>query len=130
MPVGSNLWIKSLKQFMRQTKLLNKEKARFIGQDHLGNQYFETDRPGHSFRPVQRFFQRSKSLNNFNDLIDAAHVPPAWDAWLRFRRDQPPTVEEVNEGEEYFNKQQAMAAQKKQQQEKDAKTPAIDDKAK
>lgn len=100
---------------MKQTGLSNRNAVKYIGQDHLGNIYFESDRPNHS-KQVKRFFQNAK-VESFSDIVKAAHVPPAWDAWLRFRRKEPPSDKEVREGEEYFAMQQALAAQKKSSDE-------------
>ena len=99
--------------FVRQTKSLNKEKITFVGQDHIGNKYFEAYRPNHS-RPVQRYFERTSGVKNFDDVVDAANVPPPWDTWLRFRRKDPPSEAELKESDDYFQYQQALAAKKRE----------------
>lgn len=116
-----NRWTRALKLFWNQRATIGKETVKLVGQDHQGNKYFEAIRPNNS-RPVQRYFERPK-VESFDDVVDAAHVPPSWDAWLRFRRQEPPSAEEVNESEEYYRMQQEMAAQRKAKEEdEDEKT--------
>lgn len=112
-----NRWSKAIKLIIKHKNAINKGKERFIGEDHLGNQYFEAEKPNHS-RPIQRYHVTKKSPENFDELIEAVHVPPAWDAWLRFRRSTPPSNQEVLEGEEYFRMQQEMASKKKSEQDR------------
>lgn len=91
----------------------NQKAPVFKGQDHLGNKYYEVEKPVH-WRPVHRYFE--KSVENPDEVapIDVANsVPPAWDAWLRFRRKDPPSDEEVEEAKLYYSYQQQLAAKKK-----------------
>lgn len=107
-----NRWAMAFNQFFRQTKSLTKNRSTFIGEDHLGNRYFETERPHHS-RPIQRHFEK-KSYDGITDIVDiGADVPPAWDAWLRFRRKEPPSDLEVKESEEYLRIMQAKSEENK-----------------
>lgn len=115
-PRSVNRWSKVFQAILKHAKSFNKEEVRLVGEDHLGNKYFEAQRPNH-IRPVQRFYNRSKKLENFDDIIDSVHVPPAWDAWLRFRKQEPPSELEVLESEEYFRMQQEMASSKKKEQQ-------------
>lgn len=101
-------WSKAISLMLKQKANFKLDKKRLVGRDHLGNEYYEEQRPNHS-RPLQRFHLKAKHPTNFDELIDACHVPPAWDAWLRFRRTEPPSEQEVLEGEEYFKIQQEMA---------------------
>ena len=104
---------------------VKKNRTRFVGQDCLGNKYFEEHRPNHH-RKYSRFFE-SPMIGDFSKhVVDVNDIPPAWQAWLRFRRQDPPTEEELKESEEYFNAQQALASQKQQSQEstsQDSKLP-------
>lgn len=106
-----NGWSRAIQQFFKQTSTLNKNKIRLVGEDHLGNKYFETERPNHS-RRFQRYFEK-KSYDGITDVADIVSVPPAWDAWLRFRRQNPPTESEVRESEEYYQTNQARSAENK-----------------
>lgn len=80
---------------IKQNKSFSKNKVTYIGKDHLGNKYFEAERPHHQTRRCQRYFER-ENLDYSIYAVDVAKVPPAWDAWLRFRRKDPPT-EDIQE---------------------------------
>lgn len=98
--------------FVKQAKSITKNRTKFIGEDHLGNRYFETERPNHS-RPIQRHFEK-KSYDGIKDIVDVgADVPPAWEAWLRFRRKEPPSELEVKESEEYYRAMRAKSEENK-----------------
>ncbi|XP_074602385.1 uncharacterized protein LOC141856042 [Brevipalpus obovatus] len=61
----------------------------FKGQDGYGNRYFESD----SLNPLgkkTRISQPPKEVDRLNILS------PEWEAWLRHRRDDPPSTEEVS----------------------------------
>lgn len=94
---------------------------KLIGQDHLGNKYYEVLKPGHQWRKKQRYFEAPGVDPTSYIVVDKAKVPPAWNAWLRFRRDDPPTVEEVQESEDYFVNQQNLAAEKKMNKQDESK---------
>jgi len=95
--------------------LRTKDKIKLIGADHMGNRYFEAERPNNP-RRFQRYFVNEKVKEM--DILDAARVPPAWDAWLRFRRQEPPSEDEVQESEEYFRNQQEMAKERASRERK------------
>lgn len=99
---------------LKQAK--SKETVKMVGKDHLGNKYFEANKPNH-WRPVQRYYDAPKPVESFDQIVEAVHVPPAWDAWLRFRRQEPPSEEEVMESEQYYQMQQEMASSKKKAEE-------------
>lgn len=123
--MSSSRWLNSIKQLLQSRGVISKNKKRFIGEDHLGNKYYEITKPNHPWRKHQRFFQTEGI--NYQDpsaVADKCDVPPAWDAWLRFRRSDPPTVEEINESEEYFKFQQSLDAEKKMS-EKNVKDDTI-----
>lgn len=107
-----NLFIQGLKEIFKSRRLEPQGKAVCVGKDHIGNKYFEAYVPN-SPRKRQRYFERAE-LGSATDIVDLAKTPPAWDAWLRFRRDEPPSDEEVAESEEYFNVQQSMSKVKEE----------------
>ncbi|XP_064606706.1 NADH dehydrogenase [ubiquinone] 1 alpha subcomplex assembly factor 2-like [Liolophura sinensis] len=68
-----------------------KQTVTLVGEDHLGNRYFlkEADpkrnlRGGRWVEPVN------------NDQFKPPEVPVEWEAWLRGRRDDPPTQQELD----------------------------------
>lgn len=105
--------IKAFKFLFSQSKKSAQEKIAYVGKDHLGNKYYEKYRPS-DWRVHRRYFEREK-LNEDEYFSDLSRVPPAWDAWLRYRRQQPPSPDEVAESENYFKVQQDLAARKKEE---------------
>lgn len=93
------------------------QQKKFIGEDFMGNKYYEYYNPN-SIRQHQRHFERPTVIESkqVQDILDNP-VPPAWDAWLRFRRTTAPTPEEVQEGINYFEMQQSRAAEIKAKDE-------------
>ncbi|GAB6032275.1 Mimitin, mitochondrial [Chamberlinius hualienensis] len=61
-----------------------------VGKDHLGTQYFEipADPQGGKRKPSRWFTPRDK-------LAFDQSMPPEWEAWLRGRRSDPPTQDEI-----------------------------------
>lgn len=61
--------------------------VRVIGEDYLGNFYYERDagptRVRRWYLPVEE-----------DDWTKP--IPPEWEAWLRYRRNNPPTYDEIN----------------------------------
>lgn len=115
MSYARNNWVKAIRAFLQQTKSFGKEKVRFVGEDGLGNKYFEEHRPNHQYRKVHRYFIKP-DLKDATNFADIANVPPLWDAWLRFRREQPPTPQEMKDNEDYFKFQQELAAKRRAEQ--------------
>ncbi|XP_064462901.1 NADH dehydrogenase [ubiquinone] 1 alpha subcomplex assembly factor 2-like [Ornithodoros turicata] len=61
-----------------------------IGNDYLGNKYFETPAdPSRGRRRPVRWFEPA-----IKEKFDQ-EVPVEWEAWLRYRRTSPPTEEEI-----------------------------------
>lgn len=61
----------------------------FKGKDYMDNKYYELPaRPEVGRRKPSRWFE-----SNNKDLMQ--EVPPEWESWLRNRRDDPPTEEEI-----------------------------------
>ncbi|XP_018327880.1 NADH dehydrogenase [ubiquinone] 1 alpha subcomplex assembly factor 2 [Agrilus planipennis] len=66
-----------------------KTSGNFKGIDYMGNNYYEIPAdPSIGKRQDKRWFVPQNS-ENFED------VPPEWDSWLRGRRKEPPTEEEI-----------------------------------
>ncbi|XP_003745833.1 NADH dehydrogenase [ubiquinone] 1 alpha subcomplex assembly factor 2 [Galendromus occidentalis] len=61
-----------------------------VGEDYLGNKYFE-------FQAGERSGRRSKrQVQPVSEEVDY-ELPFEWEAWLRGRRRDPPTAEEIQE---------------------------------
>ncbi|CAH2102220.1 unnamed protein product [Euphydryas editha] len=61
-----------------------------IGKDYIGNVYYEIPAdPSTGKRKPSRWYDPPKGLD-FQDPI-----PAEWEAWLRMRRKEPPTEEEI-----------------------------------
>ncbi|CAK1540230.1 unnamed protein product [Leptosia nina] len=61
-----------------------------IGKDYIGNEYYEIPAdPSRGKRKPSRWYDPPKGLD-FQDPI-----PSEWEAWLRMRRTEPPTEEEI-----------------------------------
>lgn len=69
-----------------------------VGKDHLGNRFFESPAdPARGIRLPKRWYVGASQDSWSNPL------PPEWEAWLRYRRDNLPSEEElmrnIHEGE-------------------------------
>ncbi|EUB64567.1 Ribosome-binding protein 1 (Ribosome receptor protein) [Echinococcus granulosus] len=83
---------------------LTEVEGRLVGTDAMGNRYFEAepDRdsevPHRAARP-KRFFlvpgQKSIEDSWVQLNTELPRLPSEWDAWLRYRRADPPTLEEI-----------------------------------
>ncbi|KAJ2948074.1 hypothetical protein O0L34_g9873 [Tuta absoluta] len=61
-----------------------------VGSDYIGNKYFEIPpNPSVGKRKAERWYDPPKGLD-FQDPI-----PAEWESWLRMRRTEPPTEEEI-----------------------------------
>ncbi|XP_045769759.1 NADH dehydrogenase [ubiquinone] 1 alpha subcomplex assembly factor 2 isoform X1 [Maniola jurtina] len=61
-----------------------------IGKDYIGNMYYEIPaNPSMGKRKASRWYDPPKGLD-FQDPI-----PAEWESWLRMRRVEPPTQEEI-----------------------------------
>jgi NADH dehydrogenase [ubiquinone] 1 alpha subcomplex assembly factor 2 len=63
-----------------------------IGKDHFGNEYFEIppDPSRGKRNPSRWFLPKGGENNNFD-----REVPTEWQAWLRGRRAEPPSPDEI-----------------------------------
>lgn len=65
-------------------------RGNFIGEDYFGNKYYEIPaNPSIGKRKPSRWFEPAKK-EAFDQELTAE-----WEAWLRFRREEPPTREEL-----------------------------------
>ncbi|XP_034948077.1 NADH-ubiquinone oxidoreductase assembly factor N7BML [Chelonus insularis] len=63
-----------------------KSKVRFVGEDYHGTKYYEDP---------ERLRNRGRSYEPADPENLHPEIPPEWEAWLRYRRANPPTPEEV-----------------------------------
>ncbi|XP_017886477.1 NADH dehydrogenase [ubiquinone] 1 alpha subcomplex assembly factor 2 [Ceratina calcarata] len=102
----------------------NNRKPKLIGEDYYGTKYYEMQnavntskqKPARYFEPVNK--------NDFEQ-----NVPAEWEAWLRFRRKEPPTVEEVeaNYKLQLLKKERAAQLEATYSEKKQLDVPAKDD---
>lgn len=66
-------------------------KPKLVGEDYNGTKYYEAmAKPDGPHRRPHRFFEPLEKEDHTQD------IPAVWEAWLRHRRKEAPTVEEVN----------------------------------
>ncbi|ODM86922.1 Mimitin, mitochondrial, partial [Orchesella cincta] len=76
----------NFRNFLRPRQI----RGNLIGKDNFGNQYFEIPAdPSIGKRKDARWFEPVVKDNFMQEM------PAEWEAWLRGRRKEPPTVEEV-----------------------------------
>ncbi|XP_002733657.1 NADH dehydrogenase [ubiquinone] 1 alpha subcomplex assembly factor 2-like [Saccoglossus kowalevskii] len=66
----------------------------FVGSDHLGNKYYEIQSRTTAFggqRKARRLVELSTKFHEY----EPDSIPIEWDSWIRRKRDNPPTMEEV-----------------------------------
>ncbi|XP_070563786.1 NADH dehydrogenase [ubiquinone] 1 alpha subcomplex assembly factor 2-like [Ptychodera flava] len=67
---------------------------KLVGTDHLGNKYYEVPERTTAFgghRRGRRFIESKFT----HDEYKPGMVPIEWEAWIRWKRKEPPTAEEV-----------------------------------
>ncbi|XP_044762995.1 NADH dehydrogenase [ubiquinone] 1 alpha subcomplex assembly factor 2 [Coccinella septempunctata] len=84
---GRRVWMIVLKNFIDSFKP-RQLRGTLKGTDYMGNKYFEIPKSSNKQRN-SRWFQPTEK-DNFTQ-----EVPAEWEAWLRGRRREPPTEEEV-----------------------------------
>jgi NADH dehydrogenase [ubiquinone] 1 alpha subcomplex assembly factor 2 len=67
----------------------NSSKTICVGTDHFGTKYFEHINSKSEYKRSRRYFVPIDKTNFEQDL------PCEWESWLRHRRADPPTNEEV-----------------------------------
>ncbi|CAD0194995.1 unnamed protein product [Chrysodeixis includens] len=84
-----NLWLIVFKNFINSFKP-RQIRGNHMGKDYIGNAYYEIPaNPREGKRKPTRWYNPAKGLD-FQDPI-----PSEWEAWLRMRRPEPPTEEEI-----------------------------------
>ncbi|XP_047447265.1 NADH dehydrogenase [ubiquinone] 1 alpha subcomplex assembly factor 2 isoform X1 [Mugil cephalus] len=84
--------------FLRRTFGIIRE---HVGTDHLGNKYyFVPEQKSWTGRPVRA--KRMVEVANITecDYVEGS-IPMEWDAWIRGRRKEPPSIEELLKNEAY-----------------------------
>lgn len=87
---GRGLVVEIFKNLFQSLSPKRYKKGNFIGTDYMGTKYFEIPAdPQGGLRRAYRSFEPSIS-EKFDQTL-----PPEWEAWLRGRRKEPPTEEEI-----------------------------------
>ncbi|KAF0761208.1 Uncharacterized protein FWK35_00011258 [Aphis craccivora] len=94
MPSERRLWKIVFENFLKSLQPKLKEKP--VGSDAQGNKYFELQADPQGGRRLPRRW--------FVPVNEETGVPtPEWSQWLRGRRDEPPTPEEIAHNEAISN---------------------------
>ncbi|XP_054843355.1 NADH dehydrogenase [ubiquinone] 1 alpha subcomplex assembly factor 2 isoform X2 [Eublepharis macularius] len=87
-----------------------------VGVDHLGNKYYRIPKhetwAGHIIQE-RRFVE---AVNIKEHEYEVGDIPTEWEAWIRKRRKEPPTVEEILKNE---NNREAVKKKVEEVYEKD-----------
>nr|XP_055023620.1 NADH dehydrogenase [ubiquinone] 1 alpha subcomplex assembly factor 2 [Misgurnus anguillicaudatus] len=75
-----------------------------VGTDHLGNKYYNIPEQKTWTGRVMRPRRLVESINTSEFEYSENSIPSEWDAWIRGRRKQPPTVEELLKNKHYREK--------------------------
>ncbi|XP_074643033.1 NADH dehydrogenase [ubiquinone] 1 alpha subcomplex assembly factor 2-like [Tubulanus polymorphus] len=94
----SQLWLN-----VRKSWGIHRAREKFIGSDYLGNTYYELEK-SESERAKKSRYVKSRDGDEWN----SPKIPTEWDSWLRGRREDPPSLEEVD-----LNHQKMLAKQAK-----------------
>ncbi|CAL1262315.1 unnamed protein product [Larinioides sclopetarius] len=89
MSQGRSVWRMIITNFVKSFKLLPPE-GKLVGQDHLGNKYYQASQNPHSMRKAGNRWFEPKVEGDWQQ-----NLPAEWEAWLRGRRHDAPTEEEV-----------------------------------
>ncbi|KAI9227927.1 MAG: hypothetical protein DHS80DRAFT_31290 [Piptocephalis tieghemiana] len=114
-PARSPTLLKAIGQTWRRLPLPWR-RAHFIGLDVQGNEYYEQKQPTFPGRPVRRWMQPAMTTM---DLFEETHIPVQWQSWLRHRRPEPPTDQEIQADEAYRLRTVARAAKLEEQWQKE-----------
>ena len=63
-------------------------RASFVGDDELGNRYYEEKKPS--------IEGRKRRYVTYKGLAEPSKVPPDWHGWLHYTFDEPPTVQPLH----------------------------------
>ncbi|XP_049651357.1 NADH dehydrogenase [ubiquinone] 1 alpha subcomplex assembly factor 2 [Accipiter gentilis] len=72
-----------------------------VGTDQFGNKYYRV--PKHETRAGQIIQERRfvEAINRQAYLYEMGDFPIEWEAWIRKKRNDPPTIEEILKNENY-----------------------------
>ncbi|OTF74278.1 hypothetical protein BLA29_001643 [Euroglyphus maynei] len=110
---GMNPFIKAFFNFVRTLKpaRIIGSRPQLIGVDHLGNRYFEIKNDINRNLKTVRYFE-SPNIDHWDEL------PPEWNAWLRMRRMDPPTIEESMRNLQRIEKFKSKSSENQDHQQK------------
>ncbi|CAB0005641.1 unnamed protein product [Nesidiocoris tenuis] len=93
--------------FVKSIKPLG-SKEKIVGTDYLGNTYYEVipTKNSHRTRASRYYLPKNKDETKFDEPI-----PAEWEAWLRLRRREPPTAEEIARNLELMRTKKINAAE-------------------
>ncbi|XP_064112552.1 NADH dehydrogenase [ubiquinone] 1 alpha subcomplex assembly factor 2-like [Macrobrachium nipponense] len=87
---GRGLFRVIIKNFVDSFKK-PRQSGQLMGDDYFGNKYYELAAdPSRGKRYPKRFYVPPVDMK-----YDQDSMPAEWDAWLRYRRDTPPSEEEL-----------------------------------
>ncbi|KFM58385.1 Mimitin, mitochondrial, partial [Stegodyphus mimosarum] len=105
MSSGRSVWRTIASNFLKSLRVPF-QKEIHVGEDHYGNNYFESPpRKGGIRKTATRWFVPKEEGDWQQNL------PAEWEAWLRGRRQNPPTYEEVQRNLEIANLKKMRAAE-------------------
>ncbi|XP_066499482.1 NADH dehydrogenase [ubiquinone] 1 alpha subcomplex assembly factor 2 [Hoplias malabaricus] len=87
-----------LSSLLRRTFGVVKE---HVGTDHFGNKYYYVPEQKTWTGRVVRARRMVEALNPTEFEYLEGNIPSEWDAWIRGRRKDPPTIEELLKNERY-----------------------------
>lgn len=88
-PPSRSIWAMVIRNFLNSIKP-RQFRGNLMGKDYFGNKYFEIPaNPSIGKRKASRWFDPPKK----DDFMQ--EMPAEWEAWLRGRRKEPPSEEEV-----------------------------------
>lgn len=96
-----------------------------VGTDHLGNKYYIIPEQKTWTGQTVRKRRTVEMVCSEVHAYEAEAIPSEWDAWIRGRRKDPPTIEELLQNEQYRHQLKAKgeeaSAKDKMIQERDNK---------
>ncbi|XP_070599404.1 NADH dehydrogenase [ubiquinone] 1 alpha subcomplex assembly factor 2 [Erythrolamprus reginae] len=81
--------------------------SEYVGIDHFGNKYYRI--PPHTSWAGQNVRERRivKAVNLEEYQYESGAIPTEWEAWMKKRRSNPPTLEECIQNEKYRSEMKA-----------------------
>lgn len=91
MSAGRSVWRDLFSSFVKSLKFRS-FKTVMVGEDHAGNKYYEAPLDIQSNKKYpKRWYEPKENADWQQDL------PAEWEAWLRGRRQSPPSDDEINQ---------------------------------